>query len=317
MTTDDWKHVKMLLHNGYPFLDALQLLGKDIQEIQLGLEDGQTIESIMLKNQSGRFYEHLRFFIQIGSLEHAIDSALHFYVFEKDLKTKWIKQAAYPLFIFVSAFVLLLVFTNYLIPMMLESFHQNNRFLIFMWISKAIRLICISSIIFFLIMLLFAWYLQRHKQEMIYLILHSPKLIKITSLFTSFLFAGYLSELIKQGVPTYTALHYLEKVSKDTIFSVLQKRIMQRLEQGSDMLSAIEREKLIHNTCKQSFRIGITTNSLQTMLEVYLKQQELEWERRLKKSAFIIQCVSYIFVGIVVLLVYQIMLIPLSMLDQM
>ncbi len=147
--------------------------------------------------------------------------------------------------------------------------------------------------------------------------LSNSEATRITSLFTSFLFAGYLLELIHQGVPTYTALQFLENVSEETIFSVLQRRIMHRLEQGTDMLSAIEQESLIHDTCKQSFRIGISTNSLQSMLAVYLKQQELEWGRRLKKSALGIQCVSYIFVGIVVLLVYQIMLIPLSMLEQM
>ncbi len=317
MKTDDWKHVKMLLHSGYAFLDALQILGKDVTEIKVRLEEGQTIENVILKNQNGRFYEHLRFFIQIGSLEHAIDSALHFYEFEKNLKTKWIKQAAYPIFIFVSAFILLLIFSSYLVPMMLESFQENDKFLFYIWISKTIRLICIVCIIICLILLLFAWYFYHHKQDMIYLILQSSRLKRITSLFTSFLFAGYLLELIHQGVPTYTALQFLENVSEETIFSVLQRRIMHRLEQGTDMLSAIEQESLIHDTCKQSFRIGISTNSLQSMLAVYLKQQELEWGRRLKKSALGIQCVSYIFVGIVVLLVYQIMLIPLSMLEQM
>lgn len=147
--------------------------------------------------------------------------------------------------------------------MMLESFQENDKFLFYIWISKTIRLICIVCIIICLILLLFAWYFYHHKQDMIYLILQSSRLKRITSLFTSFLFAGYLLELIHQGVPTYTALQFLENVSEETIFSVLQRRIMHRLEQGTDMLSAIEQESLIHDTCKQSFRIGITTNSFQ------------------------------------------------------
>ena len=317
MSIDDWHHVKMLLHSGYPFLDALQILGKDITEYRKRLEEGQAIENVILAEQKGRFYEHLQFFIQIGSLEHAIDSALHFYVFEKELKSKWIKRSAYPLFIFVSAFILLFIFTNYLIPMMLESFQQNDRFLFFMWVTGIFRVLCIGGVFLCILVLFLIWYLYRHKQDMIYLVLHSVRLTRLASLFVSFLFAGYLLELMKQGIPTYTALHYLENVSKGTLFSVLQKRIMLQLSQGIELLHAIEKEKLIHDACKRTFRIGITTNSLQTMLEVYLKQQEFDWERRLKKSAFFIQCVSYLFVGVIVLLVYQIMLIPLSMLEQL
>ena len=53
------------------------------------------------------------------------------------------------------------------------------------------------------------------------------------------------------------------------------------------------------------------------MLQSGLRQQERTWERLLKRTAIVVQCVAYGFVGIVVLLVYQIMLIPLSMLEQM
>lgn len=74
---------------------------------------------------------------------------------------------------------------------------------------------------------------------------------------------------------------------------------------------------LLNDIFKQSFRIGSSTGSLCNMLQSGLRQQERTWERLLKRTAILVQCVAYGFVGIVVLLVYQIMLIPLSMLEQM
>ena len=53
------------------------------------------------------------------------------------------------------------------------------------------------------------------------------------------------------------------------------------------------------------------------MLQTGLQQQERTWERLLKRTAVTVQCIAYSFVGVVVLLVYQIMLIPLTMLEQM
>ena len=92
---------------------------------------------------------------------------------------------------------------------------------------------------------------------------------------------------------------------------------MNGLQNGEDLLCVIEREVLLNDIFKQSFRIGSSTGSLCSMLQTGLQQQERTWERLLKRTAVTVQCIAYSFVGVVVLLVYQIMLIPLTMLEQM
>ena len=40
MRNDDWRYLHDLLLNGYPYLEALQLLGKDSTQIRKELEQG-------------------------------------------------------------------------------------------------------------------------------------------------------------------------------------------------------------------------------------------------------------------------------------
>lgn len=109
MRNEEWRYLHDLLQNGYPYLEALQLLDKDTTRIREELELGHSIEEILITQGTGRFFEHLSFFLKITSLSRAIDSSLQLYDFERNLLSRLLKKTAYPLSIFVFAYVMLLV----------------------------------------------------------------------------------------------------------------------------------------------------------------------------------------------------------------
>lgn len=317
MRNEEWRYLHDLLQNGYPYLEALQLLGKDTTAIKEELELGHSMEEILITQGTGRFFEHLSFFLKITSLSKAIDSSLHLYDFERNLLSGLLKKTAYPLSIFVFAYVMLLVFSSAIIPQMLQSFDQGDNFQGLMLgvslLQGGCRLIGICTLCALAGML----YLRKKPAIRNALVLRSPRLCKLASHVESYLFSGYMIELLQQGIPTRTALQYLEQIRKGSLFCELHKHLMSGLQQGEDIHCVIEREVLLNDIFKQSFRIGSSTGALCNMLQSGLRQQERTWERLLKRTAILVQCIAYSFVGIVVLLVYQIMLIPLSMLEQM
>lgn len=317
MCNEEWRYLHDLLQNGYPYLEALQLLGKDTTRIREQLELGHSIEEILITQGTGRFFEHLSFFLKITSLSRAIDSSLQLYDFERNLLSRLLKKTAYPLSIFVFAYVMLLVFSTAIIPQMLQSFDQGEDFqgllLGVSLLQGGCRLIGVCA----LCLLAGALHLRNKPAIRNALILRSTRLCKLASHVESYLFAGYMVELLKQGIPTRTALQYLEQIRKGSLFCELHKHLMNGLQNGEDILCVIEREVLLNDIFKQSFRIGSSTGSLCSMLQTGLQQQERTWERLLKRTAVTVQCIAYSFVGVVVLLVYQIMLIPLTMLEQM
>lgn len=293
------------------------MLGKDSKDIQTDLEHGVPLEEILVKQGNGRFYEHLQFFLRITSLHTAIDSALRLYDFERTLLVTFVKKAAYPFCMFLFAYVLLLIFSTSIIPQMLNSFDQGEDFQGLLLLIALIQGICRMLALISILGLGMLLYLKHHPHIRTAWILKSKKLCALASHVQSYLFSGYMIELLKQGISTRVAFQYLQQVRKDTLFAMLMRRITKRLQEGVDVLTIIEEEVLLNEAFTMSFRIGSSCGTLCAMLQSNLKQQERIWEQLLKKAVIAIQCLAYSFVGIVVLLVYQVMLIPLSMLEQM
>ena len=55
MCNEEWRYLHDLLQNGYPYLEALQLLGKDTTRIREQLELGHSIEEILITQEQGAF----------------------------------------------------------------------------------------------------------------------------------------------------------------------------------------------------------------------------------------------------------------------
>lgn len=313
---DEWSYLSQLLHSGYPFLDALAFLGKDMGPLQAALAQGVPLQKALLTISSGRFQEHLRFFLQITSLEAAIDSALKMQVFEKRLQKQLVRNCAYPCFIFLFAYGMLLFFTNAIIPQMLETFVMEDANGLIVLLT-GIRILCQIVALLVVVGIIALLYLRKHPQVRCHLLSRLNTHIHVIADYVSYQFAGYLLELEKQGISTVQALQYLMEIKADTMVHEAIQHIQQRLVSGGELLCILQTEELLNKAFQTTFRIGASTGALVDMLPGFLLQQEHTWQRQVKKLSWLMQGIAYSFVALIVLLVYQIMLIPLSMLEQM
>lgn len=237
--------------------------------------------------------------------------------FEQGLKKKFFHKAAYPIFILFFAYVMLWFFTSFIIPQMLQSFLMEDSFgglILFIRIIQIVStLFGIASVL--ALLLYIALQVQPLARVMLLWKLH-PHIPMICD-YVSYLFGGYLVELEKKGISTHRAMQYLRHVKEDTLFSRCIEDIMRRLENGEDLLHIIECSTLLNDGFRLSLRVGSSTSNITNLLDAFMKQQENVWEKTLQKASVCIQCIAYGFVGIVVVIVYQIMLVPLSMLENM
>ncbi|MEG0824104.1 MAG: type II secretion protein F, partial [Erysipelotrichaceae bacterium] len=63
--------------------------------------------------------------------------------------------------------------------------------------------------------------------------------------------------------------------------------------------------------------IGIQASSFNDILKEYLVLQMNLWNKKIKRISVFIQIVAYSFVGIMVILMYQVMLLPLNMIEEL
>lgn len=316
LNDQDYQFLADLLEHGYPLLDALQLLQKDGDAIKLAIESGICVEDLLVEQAEHRFAQHLAFFLQVSSVANAIQSSLHMKAFEQGIKQKLLKQCSYPIFLFVFAFVILCLFTQSIIPQMLQSFSLEQEFgglLLCMNILQSI------TIIFFIVLLIgvvcvFLKGLRKRRQ--VFLFQYGTR-ISVVNDWVSYQLSGYLYELTQKGISTKHAMQYLLQLQEDSICCLVVKHIVHLLESGHDLVEIVQSSRYVNASFRLMFQMGAYNDTMCEMLTLFMKQQEVRWEKTIRKLGLVVQCIAYVFIASMVMVVYQIMLVPLSMLQTM
>lgn len=312
---EQYRFLSLLLQQGYSLIECLKILQIDASKIQSAIEEGKTIQDIFIQGNKGKFYEHLQFFLTVQDIGNAIDASLRMDDFEKNVIQKLIKSLVYPIFIFLFSYILLYFFTQYIIPQILASFsNESSLFLInimyhiqriltcFIFVSVVFNILC------FCLRYNSFWKCMIYKKFAPLLLLHKDH--------TSFLLAGYLKELQRQGISTKDSILYLQAIKKASFFSIMIKDISEKLEEGQDFIEVIQASLYLNHRFKAMIPLGILSSHMIPTLSLFIEQQQYCWEQLRKKITFSVQIVSYMFVALLVVIVYQMMLIPLSMLEQ-
>lgn len=313
---EQWMGISALMKAGYNFLESIQILQIPSKDIEEAFKEGKDLKEILLDGHKGRFYEHLSFFLEISDVANAIDSALTMEEFEKGWIRFLVSFCAYPCFIFLFAYVMMVVFSTSLLPQMIQGFEltESSGFLLFC--VEALQYFCVflaigavASVCFFLVLYLY-------KPLRLKVLIRLQNKISLLKDHTSYMFAGYMKVLEKQGVPTKKAMKYMMNVQKDSLFSLCINSCEEQLCNGIDFIDVLQKTEMLNELFHKMIPIGIITSSISELLEIFMQQQELIWKKKVKKIGIFIQLLSYSFVAILVLVVYQLMLLPLSMLEQ-
>lgn len=309
-----WEHLYLLMHHGYPFSIALKELVKEDHPILLALKNGVSMEQI-LRQGKGYFYTHLSFFFHVTSLEEAILCALEMKQWERSVFSLLGKKLAYPLFVLVSAYVLLFFFSYAILPQMIQSFETIEAQGMFFLIG-CMQLLVYASCLF--LILLFLGFLIVHKSKPYRLKwYHFAMRTKLLQSWCSYQLSGYLITLNKKGISTQHSFAFLKNHCKQETVTICSAWIEEQLKQGIAFQEVIQTCPFLSKNIKQHFFIGQKINQMETFLSMYMEQQKEEWLQQIKKWTVYIQLFSYGFVALLVILVYQMMLLPLSMLETM
>lgn len=316
LSQHDWYQLACLLESGNTLHQALVLLQLESTNIFERMRSGERFEHILCQENKGKFYDHLSFFVEVTTLQQAIFSALEMIEWEKELFKKFKKKSVYPLFIFCFSFVSIFLFSQYIIPQLVSNFQvgeDSNILFLFVSILKAV---C-SQLFIFSAILLFAFVLQARNHT-----LHAFVYRKIACYIPwckqmiAYYLSGYIIQLQQKGMSTKQSFQYLMKMQENTFLMYTVKDIYANLQEGKDLLQIIEKSMYLDRQFKNHFLIGSHNFAMVSSLQSYMQIQMLKWEKHLHCITLSIQCVSYTLVGMLVICVYQIMLIPLQMLEQ-
>ncbi|TDW20358.1 type II secretory pathway component PulF [Breznakia blatticola] len=315
MRMDEWSYFASLLQQGYPLQQALQLMEKDHFEICKAIDDGLRIEQLVIDSSKGRMKVFLEFFLKMTSLTNAISCACSMEMFEKKLKQEMLKKSVYPLFVLLISFFTVYVFSGFVIPQLVQhfEFEQNVMFELVEIIQHIVNVmvLCLLFVMILLILCQLSKRILRHVG--MFAIAHS----KTVKEWMSFYLAHYLIELDAHGLSTRQAFLFLQDIRKQPLFHSVSKSIYDGLNAGEELFVVLQRNPWISKRFKLHFTIGSSTGAFREMMISYRDEQQKRWQMQIRKFTMLLQMISYSFVGVMVICVYQVMLLPLQLLERM
>ena len=101
-----------------------------------------------------------------------------------------------------------------------------------------------------------------------------------------------------------------------SIVGMISNHILDYLLNGNSLEESFLKVEIFDSDFKKMLRYALSNNRFQVFFDLYIKKSTMDIERCVKRIALGIQLYSYLSIGVLVLLVYQIMMMPLNMLNQ-
>ncbi len=134
--------------------------------------------------------------------------------------------------------------------------------------------------------------------------------------YTSIDFGRFLLETIRTGMPTARSLTMLEQFTASPLIAWLAHNVNLSLKQGTPFTDAICQPGL-DPLLPRFLRLAIYASSPVEMLEQYQTMAQARYEARIKALTQLVQAIAYAGIGLLIVLIYQVLLMPVNILGSL
>lgn len=289
------ERLKLLLDSGFSRQQVAQIL--DLAD----LENHPTL--VYWKKRYPSLFELL-------SLRDCCAFIYNFQLFKHEISQIIVKTLFYPLTLILAGNFVLIFFRRYFLLQLDLGLPQiAQEVLFYQNLLKTIMNLQVVVLLLFLFILLILR--QPIIRNMLYQLFYRKKLFLIVVDYFTLRFMVIFNHLSALGLTTALTLKIMTKLKNERIICHLAYDFQQQLEQGAFILKAIQTLN-ISQMMKEVFVIACHSPSKQQILEDYLHVFHTDYLKSLAKTAAMFQYVSYVFIGMIIVLLYQIISLPLQ-----
>ena len=320
LTEYNWRILSRLLERHYSVRTAFEFLRKSepenetLRQMCEGLENGVPLEQLL---GDSSYERRLRFYISYLPLAQSIRTLQREIKEERETMKRFSSSVSYQIVLVISSMAVLFLFTDVVLPSMLKSLDINSDqisgivlgFQIINGIKNAF-LITVG-----MIALSACYVVVRKRQEYLWVFLHRHRLDGPLKTFVTCRLARKLSILLKQGVSIIDSLRILRYQNDDVLVRLLAHHFDETLLAGEDFEKSLDMEYFddrFHSLCL----LGLKSDDFPGALEDYIAIVETGVNLGIRKISVMFQVICYGFVAITVIMAYQVLLLPLEMLQQ-
>lgn len=288
-----------------------KILSQEITRIVNDIKSGATLSDSMLDEKS-KFPKLLSAMVATGeatgTLEEVLKSMASFYEREHRITQKIKNASTYPIIVGIVSFIMLFVFTSFIMPNMMESILEVGAQMppisqmimnIGMFMKNywyLVLLVIIGSII--LIKQYIKTPVGRHNKDV--LINKIPLLNKGINAIVSMRFSKALYLFVSTGFPLLQGLDYIRESLNNSIAEKSVQKAKEGIIRGETLADNLEQSRYFDPMLIQMLSIGEQTGQLENISNQMSEFYEHEADIYLNRMVSMIEPIMIVLVGIMV-----------------
>ena len=314
----DIESLNELLKTGLPLKNALTLIKtkdneKAFTEIINKLDKGFLIEDAIVEHLPKSFISYLKPLIHNMSFSQSLNLAISFHNKSTDNLKNLEKSIMYPLILLFLGISGLYLFDNYGLDMLINMLKSFNTDLSMINILRVIFRIIIYLFYFgMLIAVSLILYFSREKNIAVFYIFISKYFHN--SIVQVYFCAEFISLFLicnDLGYKTKDALRILKSLHNKPIISLLAFHLEESLLKGNSLKQASS-QIYFDETLSKFVNVAIHTNDFVYILNNYLTLSNERIVKTAKRLTLFIQLGTYIFIGAIIIFIYQLLFLPMQ-----
>jgi len=318
LSIEDITYLSKLLNTNLSISECFELISNNknkniLQSIKNKLDEGISIDKAIKEYLPKQIETYILALLSNLSFSETLSLSLDFYNNNENSKKELINNIAYPcilLFISVTSLYLFDLYGIDSIMNVMNSFNNQNN--IYLGIRIILRIVINAFYIFVLIVTgLFVYYLNPKRIAIMYIFVskYFPN-----SLINTYYCEEFMSLLLictKKGYKTKQSLAILKNMKSKPIISFLAFHLDEGLLKGESFKQAISKT-YYDSSLARFIKIANYTNDFSNIISSYVQLSKQRIQNRLKKYTLTIQLSTYLFIGLIVIFIYQILFMPMQ-----
>ena len=315
---EDLVFLNELLKTGLSFKNSLELLTnktneKIIDEIINKMDVGVSVEEVMDIYVPKNIGVYLIPLSKKMSFSKGLDLSLSFIEKEKEYTKSLMGSFLYPFILLFLSLSALYIFDAYgldTILNMLKSFNEDfgnvGAFRIILRI-----IIYIFYILLVMVLALALYFFRNRNITLFYVLICKYLPNSIVQKYFCVEFVSLLNICLNNGYKSKESIDILKSLHNKPITAFLAYHLDERLLEGETLKQASKQAYYDYSLSK-FINIAIHSNDFSKILNDYVNLSTKQIKTKMKKTAGIIQFVTYCVIGIVIIFVYQILFLPMN-----
>ena len=309
------------MENGFSFTDTLQILktkrnAHRITHVLEKLEQGQTFKdafSMLLPHCYRRYFNNfIRYLPVLESMRISVELASH----EEKMKQKMMRDMVYPVVMLFVMFIGMYLFNGFVFPQMMTlmtSFEINVTSYYFL--RSFIQLLS-WLVTILLVVGIFLWvvFQEPNRKCWLYRVLvkYVPDSLMVQK--ASAEFARYFLECVRVRISTKQTMKILLDIKEKPLVRLIAQELNDALSKGESFEETLHTPYVEHSL-QQFFQIALHGSNCEKMLEGYLVMNQQRHTKQVRIFTRSVQLSCYGTIGLILLVIYQILMLPMQMLQ--